>query len=82
MTAVRAGVLLAGHAHVDRTQGIPQHLPASFKAKVILLGAQAMPKSSHLLKFDHLWPAQSAPQVDYCAQFKAGLSTLGTAALP
>lgn len=65
-------VLLAGNGHVDRTLGVPQHLPPGFKAKAVLLGAaQASDALKNTAAFDQTWPAKPAPPVDYCANFTA-----------
>lgn len=65
-------VLLAGSGHVDRTLGIPQHLPPGFKAKTVLLRAE--PASSAIetiATFDQSWSARPAPVIDYCANLTA-----------
>lgn len=65
-------VLLAGSAHVDRTLGVPQHLPPGFKVKTVLLHAeQASAATKNAADFDQFWPAKPAPVVDYCANFSA-----------
>lgn len=71
LTATRAGktvVLLAGSGHVDRSLGVPQHLPPDFIAKTVLL--HAGPASDALSRadpFDQRWAAEPAPVVDYCS---------------
>ena len=76
-------VLLAGSGHVDRTLGVPQHLPSGFKVKTVLLHAeQASIATNNIAKYDQLWPAKPAPPVDYCANFTAqrGMQTSEPAA--
>lgn len=65
-------LLLAGARHVDRSLGVPQHLPAGFKG--ISIGMQeesALTATESMGKFDAVWPAKPAPEKDYCAEFKA-----------
>lgn len=65
-------VLLAGNGHVDRSLGVPQHLPPGFAAKTVLLGAeQTAGAINNAAAFDQTWLAKPAPIVDYCANFKA-----------
>lgn len=74
-TAARPGkivVLLAGSGHVERSLGVPQHLPPSITVKTVLLHAeQAASPLSNAAQFDQVWLAQAAPAVDYCARFTA-----------
>ena len=64
-------VLLAGSGHVDRTLGVPQHLPPGLKTKSVLLVAgsesDAGVKASD---FDVVWAAAPVPAKDYCAGLK------------
>lgn len=63
-------LLLAGSGHVDRTLGVPQHLPEDFKVKTVLIHAQQLPAAAKdSTQFDQFWPARPAPPVDYCAKF-------------
>ena len=78
-TVTRAAVpgktvlLLAGAGHVDRSLGVPQHLPAGFKGTSIGMQAEsALSTAEAISKFDAVWPARPAPEKDYCAEFKAG----------
>lgn len=65
-------VLLAGNGHVDRSLGVPQHLPPGFMAKTVLLGAeQTAGAINNTVAFDQTWLAKPAPIVNYCANFKA-----------
>jgi uncharacterized iron-regulated protein len=81
--AVRPGktvVLLAGSGHVDRSLGIPQHLPQGFKVKTVLLRAeQASIATENAAQFDQVWAAKPAPAVDYCAKFIATRSAPASA---
>lgn len=66
-------LLLAGSGHVDRTLGVPLHLPASLKAKTVLLHGEALPEAAAKGKtdFDQFWATRPAPPTDYCASFTA-----------
>jgi uncharacterized iron-regulated protein len=72
----RAGelvLLLAGAQHVDRSQGVPLHLPADVRTMAIgMVPAEELASERIKRKFDVLWPATPAPETDHCAQFKAG----------
>jgi uncharacterized iron-regulated protein len=66
-------LLLAGNGHVDRSLGVPQHLPLNFNAKSIgLVADPAQEASEPIARFDAVWPALPAPEKNYCAEFKAG----------
>ena len=70
--AGRTVVLLAGHGHVVRSLGVPQHLPASLTvSSVQLLAGTAQEGSAAGADFDQVWPTGPIPQRDYCAEFKA-----------
>jgi len=69
-------LLLAGNGHVDRSLGVPQHLPAGFKGTSI--GMLAESATEAMEKFDAVWPARPAPEKDYCAEFKAGRAKSAT----
>ena len=65
-------LLLAGAGHVDRSLGVPQHLPSNFNSKSIGMVAASEPTAADAnAKFDAVWPARPAPEKDYCAEFKA-----------
>ncbi len=76
--AARAGqtvLLLAGSGHVDRTLGVPLHLPAQLKSKVALAQtktAQAAIKNeaSNQPLVDLVWATPALPPTDYCAQLR------------
>ncbi|MEY4266965.1 MAG: hypothetical protein RIS90_1500, partial [Pseudomonadota bacterium] len=68
----RTVLLLAGHGHVAPALGVPQHLPANFKAKTVLLQAsQEDAAIETIANFDLIWPTGPIPVRDYCAEFKA-----------
>jgi len=68
----RTVLLLAGHGHVAPALGVPQHLPANFKAKTVLLHAsQGDAAIEKIADFDLVWPTGPIPVRDYCAEFKA-----------
>ena len=65
-------LLLAGSNHVDRTRGVPQHLPATWTVKTVLLhGNEIAPAAKDDSVFDQFWQTRPAPPVDHCAEFKA-----------
>jgi uncharacterized iron-regulated protein len=68
----RVLLLLAGAGHVDRQLGVPQHLPAGFRVKVLRLqagdGEEAAGASA---KADMTWRTEAAPPKDYCAELQA-----------
>ena len=67
-------VLLAGSGHVDRTLGVPQHLPAGVTAKsVLLVAGSASDAGDRADNFDTVWAAAPVPAKDYCAGLKAKL---------
>lgn len=84
--ATRAGktvLLLTGSSHADRSLGVPQHLPAQFNAKVVLLHAEDEPDASkNTRQFDLFWPARPAPVVDHCAIFAASQRASAAASTP
>lgn len=66
----RAVLLLAGRGHVDRSLGVPRHLPREFQIKSIGIGEnKASHASNSVASFDLVWPAAPGPDIDYCAQF-------------
>lgn len=76
-------LLLAGAGHVDRSLGVPLHLPPSFNAKVVLMQAdQVQDAIKDIANADQLWPAQPAPETDYCAKFQAQRSAPAAATIP
>lgn len=72
--AAKTVVLLAGSGHVDRTLGVPQHLPPGLKTKSVLLVAGGAPGAGGKASdYDAVWPAAPVPAKDYCAGLKAKL---------
>jgi len=70
----RTVLLLAGRGHVDRSLGVPQHLPPAFKLKTIAIGSPATQDATESgASFDASWPAAAGPAIDHCAQLKARL---------
>lgn len=70
--AVRPGqavVLLAGSAHVDRTLGVPRHLPATLRFKAVRLWA-APEGSPPPEGYDLAWRTPPVPPKDYCAEMR------------
>ena len=64
-------VLLAGSGHVDRTLGVPQHLPPGVKAKsVLLVAGLASDAGDKATDFDAVWAAAPVSAKDYCAGLK------------
>jgi uncharacterized iron-regulated protein len=65
-------LLLADGGHVDRSLGVPQHLPAGFKGISIGMQAESAQDTAEAIeRFDAVWSAKPAPEKDYCADFKA-----------
>ena len=65
-------LLLAGHGHVNRALGVPQHLPPGFTSQAILLEAATLSSPSKSNgPFDTTWSLGTAPPTDYCAEFTA-----------
>ncbi len=58
-------VLIAGNGHADRQLGVPQHLPADLKARVIHLRAGDAAATVDAL--DSVWRTAALPEKDYCA---------------
>ena len=72
VNTARTVVLLAGSGHVDRTLGVPQHLPPGLKVKSVLLVAGGESDAgSKASDFDVVWAAAPVPAKDYCAGLKA-----------
>ena len=69
-SAVRPGqtvLLVAGAAHVDAALGVPTHLAATLRRKVVIAvaGAEAAPQA---YRADLLWPTPPVPLKDHCAE--------------
>lgn len=70
-------VLLAGSGHVNRTLGVPQHLPPGLAAKAVQLRARPAPaapdarqEAESRAAFDAVWPTPAVPEQDYCASLR------------
>lgn len=64
-------VLLAGSGHVDRTLGVPLHLPSGLKAKsVLLVAGSESDAGGKASDFDAVWTAAPVSAKDYCAGLK------------
>lgn len=71
----QAVLLLTGSGHADRTLGVAQHLPTSFKVRSVLLHAEgAQAETKNPAQYDLFWPAKAAPVVDHCADYAASRS--------
>lgn len=64
-------LLLAGKGHVDRTLGVPLHLPGHLKVKAVELRAGADDGASAPAAFDAVWHTPALPETDACAELKA-----------
>ncbi len=64
-------LLLAGHGHVNRALGVPQHLPSGLTSRALLLLAAPVSDTTNHPAFDSAWALGTAPQTDYCAAFSA-----------
>jgi uncharacterized iron-regulated protein len=66
-------VLLAGARHVDRQLGVPLHLPAALKTKVVTLHAGGAPdEARRVADDDAAWSTPAVAPKDYCAQMQMG----------
>jgi uncharacterized iron-regulated protein len=64
-------MLLAGGRHVDRQLGVPQHLPADVRAKVITLRAgPPREEARSAANADAIWSTPAVPPKDHCAELK------------
>lgn len=65
-------LLIAGAGHVSRTLGVPQHLPATLRARVVL--AVAGEESADLpAQADAVWTTPAMPPIDHCAALRRAL---------
>ena len=60
-------LLLTGNGHADRSLGVPQHLAANLKVKVLRLRAGSNTASDGVNSFDMVWVTVQLPDKDYCA---------------
>jgi uncharacterized iron-regulated protein len=63
-------LLLAGKGHVNRTLGVPRHLPDALKVKAVELRA-GDGDSGPSAAFDAVWHTPALPETDSCAELKA-----------
>ena len=70
-------LLIAGSGHVDAALGVPRHWPAGVTSKSVLLGrlSDANRGTHEGLRpgFDAVWPTQSIPPKDYCAELRKSM---------
>lgn len=67
----RTVLLLAGRGHVDRSLGVPRHLPREFRVKSVEISPDKAPDAPDSIAiFDLRWPAATGPDIDHCAQFQ------------
>lgn len=64
-------LLVAGNGHVDRTLGVPQHLPPGLVAKTVrLLASDAVSIEAGNAAFDAWWLTPPLPPKDHCAELR------------
>lgn len=74
-------LLLAGGGHVDRSLGVPVHLPPDLKVKTVRLQARLPSEETESPgNFDQTWSTEPAPAKDYCADFSKQRSAAAAAA--
>lgn len=73
----RTVLLVAGNGHVQRTLGVPLHLPADLRARVVSARSDAAPDApdpqavhAHASGADLVWPTPPLPPRDYCAELR------------
>ena len=72
MGAIRPGktvLLVAGGGHVLRGLGVPSHLPATLRLKVVLASA-GPPDATKVSGADAVWETPPVPAVDHCAKLE------------
>ena len=60
-------LLLAGAGHVDRSLGVPQHLPTALKHQAVGLRAGGARPGDSTALFDSIWATKPIKPKDYCA---------------
>lgn len=61
-------VLLAGSVHVNKTVGVPLHLPHGSAISILMLaGGADDPQRQAPPGYDAVWPTPAVPDKDYCA---------------
>lgn len=79
-TPGRVVVLIGGNGHMHRALGVPRHLPARLRVRVLSAQAQPGPAASPqaqasgdaddaMTSADLLWPTPALPPRDHCAAF-------------
>lgn len=71
LAALRPGqtvLLVAGHQHVRRDIGVPQHLPPGQPLQVVVALAEA--DTSAGAAADRVWRTPATPPVDHCAELR------------
>lgn len=63
-------LLLAGGGHVLRDRGVPRHLPADFRTRVLLLRAGPASGGAAVPAADLVQETPALPPVDYCATLR------------
>lgn len=66
-TADRSVLLLAGHGHVDKTVGIPQHMTVPLRVVRMQAGGEMSPTLASDPSADLVWLTPALPPTDYCA---------------
>lgn len=66
-------LLISGYGHADRLLGVPQHLGADLKAKVIRLSAGGAATGDVGIASDMVWLTPALPETDYCAGLRQQL---------
>jgi uncharacterized iron-regulated protein len=67
----RTVLLLAGAMHVDRGAGVPLHLPATLRTRVVVLRADGGNAGADpAVQADAAWHTPKAPAKDYCAELR------------
>jgi len=64
-------LLVAGAMHVDRTAGVPLHLPAALQTRTVALRADdGAAEAQPAVHADASWHTPKAPPKDYCAELR------------
>jgi uncharacterized iron-regulated protein len=69
----RTVLLVAGAAHVDRRQGVPQHLPVDVAVRSLRLVAAPAADDAAVAstdRYDVTWHTPPLPAKDYCADVR------------
>ncbi len=69
--AGRTVVLVAGNGHVRRDLGVPRHLPAGLRYRIVM--AQAGGNTPASASADTTWPTPALPPRDHCAELRRQL---------